>query len=345
MRLPEGDVFVHREAEAREEARVPADRGGVIHAGGLAFRPEDETPRGALDQALRAGLFQTPYGPGYYAGYTARTGLLEVADGSWQGDAWASEPERPKVAADPAPKSEPPKPEPKRRTPDASRWWNGPRWGGVFAGTVVTPFNPRGVIEGVPRRVTSNQFQGCLGADRAVGCSALRGFDVRWQYFSVGQKSKYPRALFYFRTGYHAGFARFDATAEDLQAGYPRSLGYFGVPLFLGGNIYLFDAFPVRPYAGLGFGLDVMRLHYDRNGPSGPLTRVVARPGFELHAGIEARITNRVAIVGEVQQLWSARKKIDKAPDFSNEGLTIITGVAIGFPLSRPDVQAMKTKR
>jgi hypothetical protein len=177
-----------------------------------------------------------------------------------------------------------------------------------------------------------------------VGCSALRGFDLRWQYFNVGRNSKYPRALFYFRTGYQSGFARFNGgMPETLQSGFPSSLAYFTVPLFLGGNIYLFDAFPVRPYAGLGFGLDVIRLDYDR--PGEPLSDVVARPGFELHAGIEARITNWVSLTGEVQQLWSARKKYRSAPDFSNEGFTIITGVAIGFPLSRPDVDAMKRRR
>jgi hypothetical protein len=345
VRLPKGDVFVHREGEERTEARVPAGASGVIHAGGLEFQPESQAPRGALDQALRAGLFSTPFGPGYYAGYTARTGLLGVADASWQGDAWASAPEPTKVAAEPAPVQAEATPKPvQKKTPDTSRWWHGPRWGGVFFGTVVTPFNPRGIIDGQPTRVTSNQFQGCLGAREGVGCSALRGFDLRWQYFNVGRNSKYPRALFYFRTGYQSGFARFNGgMPETLQSGFPSSLAYFTVPLFLGGNIYLFDAFPVRPYAGLGFGLDVIRLDYDR--PGEPLSDVVARPGFELHAGIEARITNWVSLTGEVQQLWSARKKYRSAPDFSNEGFTIITGVAIGFPLSRPDVDAMKRRR
>lgn len=343
VRLPAGDVFVHREAEARTEARVPADRRGVIHAGGLEFRPEQQAPRGALDQALRAGLFTTPYGPGYYAGYTARTGLLGVADASWQGDAWAAAPDDPTTIA--APEREPAKTDPPaaKEAPDTSRWWKGPRWGAVFVGTVVTPFNPRGIIEGQPTRVTSNQFRGCLGAQQGEACSALRGFDVRWQYFNVGRHSKYPRALFYFRTGYQSGFARFNGgMPEAMNSGFPHSLAYFSVPLFLGGNIYLFDAFPVRPYAGLGFGLDVMRLHYDR--PDEPLTRVVARPGFELHAGIEGRITNWVSLTAEVQQLWSARKKYRLAPDYSNEGFTIITGVAIGFPLSRQDVDAMKPR-
>lgn len=343
IRLPEGDVFVHREAGepegAREEAQVGADRGGVIHAGGLPYGAERQAPRGALDKALRAGLFSTPYGPGYYAGYTARTGLLEVADLGWQGNAWAVvDAPAPDSAAKPEPKPEATPPaEPERRGPDTSRWWNGPRWGGVFLGSVVTPFDPKGKIGGYPRRVTSDQFRGCLSAYEQRGCSALRGLDIRWQYFQIGRKSKYPRTLVYFRSGYQAGHADFEGASTPGEA---TSLSYFTVPLFVGGNIYLFDAFPVRPYAGLGFGLDVIRLDYRR--PSGGISRVVARPGFELHAGIEARITNYVALTGEIQQLWSARRKVDGVPDFSHEGFTIITGVAIGFPLSRPDVASMR---
>src|SRR6185503_6763322 len=75
------------------------------------------------------------------------------------------------------------------------------------------------------------------------------------------------------------------------------------------------------------------------------LEKVVARPGFELHAGLEARITNYVALTFEIMQEWSARKKIDNAPDFSNEGFTIITGVAISIPVKKPRHQVVKRTR
>jgi hypothetical protein len=107
------------------------------------------------------------------------------------------------------------------------------------------------------------------------------------------------------------------------------------IPLWLGGNIYVFDEFPLRPYAGLGLGLDVIRLDYDRvDAPR--LVETVVRPGFEVHAGLELRITNYVSLVGEVKQQWSARKRIDGVPDLANQGVTLITGLAIGFPL-RPN--------
>jgi len=104
-------------------------------------------------------------------------------------------------------------------------------------------------------------------------------------------------------------------------------LSYVAVPLFFGGNIYLFDEFPVRPFAGLGFGLDVIRLDYTRINTARHVDTVV-RPGFELHAGLEVRITNYVSLTGEVKQQWSARKKIEDVPDFANEGVSFITGAA-----------------
>jgi hypothetical protein len=213
----------------------------------------------------------------------------------------------------------------------------GTTWGGVFVGTSITPFNPQGRIRLDPRRVTSNQFQGCLVPRKPDVCSALRGFDLRWQIFRTKPGKKYPRTLWYFRTGYNAGHADFEPESgrTDYDDDQAKSLSYLTVPLFLGGNIYLFDSFPVRPYAGAGFGFDVLRVDY-RDRADGSISDVSARIGFELHAGIEARITNWVALTAEVQQLWSARKKIDTVPDFSNEGFTIITGVAIGFPIHDP---------
>jgi hypothetical protein len=141
--------------------------------------------------------------------------------------------------------------------------------------------------------------------------------------------------LGYFRTGYTAGHAVFSNGADAIPDGKPTALSYMTVPLFLGGNIYAFDNFPVRPYAGLGFGFDVLRLDYSRQNAD-RLTDVSMRIGFELHAGVEARITNYVSLTAEVMQLWSARRRIVGLPDFSNEGFTVIMGVAIGIPLHKP---------
>jgi hypothetical protein len=43
-----------------------------------------------------------------------------------------------------------------------------------------------------------------------------------------------------------------------------------------------------------------------------------------------------VALSFEIMQLWSARKKIANAPDFSNEGFTIITGIAVSTRVPTP---------
>ena len=127
----------------------------------------------------------------------------------------------------------------------------------------------------------------------------------------------------------------------DYIHGEAERLSYLSVPLFLGGNIYAFDRFPLRPYAGMGFGLDVLRVDYDRHVPDmivdpgidPTLSDVSARIGFELHAGLELRIRNVVTLSAEVMQLWSKRRNLNGVPDFSNEGFTVILGLSYAFEL------------
>jgi hypothetical protein len=207
-------------------------------------------------------------------------------------------------------------------------------WGGVFLGVPVTPFSPRDPLPASRDRLTANEMEACLGPRQGQACRNVRGFDLRWQIYRVDRGSRFPRVLGYFRSGYEAGRATFEREG-GLVTGDATRLSYIAVPLWLGGNFYAFERFPLRPYAGLGFGLDVIRLDYDRHEAS-RLVDTVARPGFELHAGLELRITNYVSLTGEVKQQWSARKRIPGVPDLANEGVTIITGLAIGFPL-RPD--------
>lgn len=358
--LPPGDVYVTRfeERQLEEgtqvepvETQIPAATAGLVMAPDLSFEPAERAARGALDQAFRAGLFATAFGPGYYRGYTDQQGLLGVREPQWHEELWAkakaeapagdeSEPSAQALAAD----------EPKSDKDDdhRTRLSQAVPWGGIFFGTVITPLNPAGQIELDPKRVTSNQFRGCLAPNSSSGraCSPLRGFDLRWQVFTVNsKKGPYPRLLGYFRTGYSAGRAEFSAPeGVSFADGHAESLSYLAVPLFLGGNVYAFDKFPLRPYAGLGFGFDVLRVDYTRANAE-DLSNVSARIGFELHAGIEGRITNRVALTAEVMQLWSARKRIGGLPDFSNEGFTIITGIAVGFPLTKAEAKAEKRRQ
>jgi opacity protein-like surface antigen len=202
----------------------------------------------------------------------------------------------------------------------------------VHFGTVLTPYR---VDPGVrpSRRVTSNQARACLDPVDERWCGNVRGFDMRFNFFHASGSTDYPRWQGYFRSGYTTG--RIDFQPHDPATGYEqgeaRSLSYLTVPLFLGGHVYLFKRSPVRPYGGMGFGFDVLKVQYARE-KERPRNDVSARIGFELHAGIEARITNWVTVNAEVMQLWSARRKLPGVPDFSNEGLTFMVGVGVNFP-------------
>lgn len=340
LRLPDGELFVRRKdgADDRQETELRADQRGILFAHLLTFSDAASGARGgSLDQAFRRGLFTTPFGPGYYHGYTAQRGLLAVAEPQWQGpteensagETLAIDGDATTPREDDEPAVEP------SDDDDDSKWARKRRgsrpWGAVFVGVGVTPFSPSASLSGSTRRVTANEMKACLAPGEAKGCRQIRGIDLRWQLFRVGEKARFPRVLGYFRSGYDGGRTGFSREGGFLT-GDATSLSYVAVPLFVAGNIYLFDEFPLRPYAGLGMGFDVIRLDYSRMNAS-RLVDTVVRPGFELHAGLEMRITNYVSLIGEVKQQWSARKKLKGVPDFANEGVTFITGVAIGFPL------------
>src|SRR5690349_14816233 len=180
-------------------------------------------------------------------------------------------------------------------------------WFGISLGTVATPMGGDGHVR-QGRRITSDPFRACLEPFGQRYCSPVRGFDVRLQFYKTKGAWDYPRWIGYFRTGYGAGHADFDPrNASGFRHGEARSLSYFAVPLFFGGSVYAFKTFPVRPYIGAGAGFDVVKLMYRRH-ESRSLVDASARIGFEVHAGIEARISNVVALTAEVQQLWSARR-------------------------------------
>lgn len=194
-------------------------------------------------------------------------------------------------------------------------------WGGVTVGLVFAPFRPAGTFSADASRITANQMDAWSGP--------LRGVDVRWQTFDLDE-GRFPRTVGYFRSGYTQGSAGFTGGGSGDAA----ALNYLTVPLFFGGNLYLFRDFPLRPYAGLGFGLDVMRLDFQRQ-DAGSFRDVSARIGFELHGGVEVRITNHLALTGEVMQLWSARRRIIGLPDVSNESFTAILGITGAFEMRR----------
>ncbi|MBL4688022.1 MAG: caspase family protein [Nannocystaceae bacterium] len=354
LRLPAGDMFIVRmtpsAANDQQEATLAASEGGLVIATALPFRPAESAARGSLDQAFRAGLFATPYGPGYYSGFTDRTGMLAVAEPQWHVEVWKEvDGTREKVAevvTDSEPKIKigaipPKKPEPTDDDDGGSEI----SWGSVQLGTVLSPFRGDESIPLSPKRVTADQFRGCLNPHARSACSAVRGFNLRWQFFTVKDEARFPRFTAWVGSGYQGGHASF-APGNDgsFAPGDPTALSYVVVPLRAGGQIYLFDDFPLRPYAGLGLGLDIVRIRYHREGSS-RLSKGGALVGFELHAGLELRITNYVALSAEIQQLWTARKRVDDVPDFSNTGLTFIAGIAAGFPLTPRAFRAQRERR
>ena len=220
-------------------------------------------------------------------------------------------------------------------------------WMGLRVGSVFTPYRQRGLVP-PSNRVTSNQAGACLDPYAGRHCGALRGFDLRVEMFEARGRHAHPRWLVFFRTGYTAGRLFFEPedSTEGFREGAPRMMAYQSVPLFFGGNLYLFEKFPVRPYGGLGFGFDVMRLQVRRHEANARLD-ASARIGFELHAGLEARITNYVSVSAEVMQLWSARRKLAGLPHYSNEGLTFIAGVSFAIPTeqSRRQTKVREVRR
>ena len=367
LRVPDGDLFLSRDAGkagTREEAMVVAAAGGVTLVPRLAFKVAEQQPRGALDEALRDGLFTVGYGREYYLGYADQAGLLAVEDPEWEVRVWKKvdgemvevariegnegevEVEKTEAPATPEGPASPVEREvvvvETETTYGDDDWHWGRTWGGLSLGTEYTPFTPEGSIRLNPRRVVGNQFEGFGGSGYA---QALRGFDARWWVFGARDAKDYPRWEGYFRTGYTQGSANFlpASDADGFQQDDPTKLEYFTVPLFFGGNVYAVRRFPIRPYAGFGAGFDILSVDYSRFQRSN-FADVSLRIGFELHAGVDIRITNWFGVVGEVRQLWSARRRISGLPDYSNEGLTIVTGLRFNVPLSKKDARRRRKK-
>lgn len=206
------------------------------------------------------------------------------------------------------------------------------KWLGLHAGAVFTPSGGSGRVSSGDGRLRQNQFKACADPAGQTACGYIKGLDLKVQMFETDSAWRYPRFVGYFRTGFEQGRVRFDPGQEGFAPGQATRLDYTSVPLFLGGNLYLFDEFPVRPYGGLGFGFDVLRLDY-RRAEQDRTVDASARIGFELHAGVEVRISNYVALNAEVMQLWSARRKMPNLPDYSNTGLSVLAGVTVGIPV------------
>lgn len=210
------------------------------------------------------------------------------------------------------------------------------RWAGLSVSTVFSPVPSTGSVSEAVGRLNANKFRACLRPRGKSTCGYVKGFDVKIQMFESDHGRDYPTVVGYFRSGYTAGRVDVDSGSNDFIPGQVTSMRYVSVPLYFGGNIYAFGDFPVRPYAGMGAGFDILRLDYRRSGEDRKLD-ASGRIGFELHAGVEARISNFVSLHVEVMQLWSARRKLSGVPDFSNTGLSALAGVSVAIPTNLRD--------
>lgn len=350
LRLPEGPIYVYRHDAAGlrvGEASLAASSTGIVDLIALDFEEPKSTARGSLDDALREGLFEVEYGRGYYTGYTDHENLLAVSEPDWEVRVWQRDPETGEMVEVARVQGEGDAPQPQidedddfdevvitevEIEDDCHYCWDA-TWLSFGAGAEWTPFNPGGVVRHPEGRVIANRFRGFN--DKGFP-SALRGVDVRMGAFDGSRPTDYPFAEGFFRTGYTEGHMSF-LPADDAAGfgvGNATQLSYITVPLFFGGNFYVPEDWPVRPYFGFGAGLDVLHLTYARF-EDDDLVDLSLRPGFELHAGVDVRITNYVILYGEVRQLWSAKRRLSKVPDFSNTGFTISTGIRFGVPVGR----------
>jgi hypothetical protein len=342
LRLPSGPIYLYRHdpADGRRigEAKLASSDAGVIALGRLEFDEPQSDARGPIDDALRTGLFKVAYGSGYYAGYTDQEHLLAVAEPDWEVHVWQRDPETgelvevARVTGDDTAKANETVVIEELEFDDYCEWCWDRTWLSLTVGAEFNVLAPSGNLLLPQNKITANSLP---GFDDTGFPAALRGVDVRMGAFSGRSPFRYPFVEGYFRSGYTEGHASFIPAdgALGFERGDPTQLDYLSVPLFFGGNFYFPRKWPVRPYGGLGVGFDVMRLRYRRY-DAGDYVAAGLRIGFELHGGIDIRISNYFGLFGEVRQLWSARMKTGSGlPDLGNTGFTIISGLKFGIPV------------
>ncbi len=346
LRLPSGDLFLYRhdpDGSRSAEATIAASDAGVVALARLDFHAPEADARGPLDDALRTGLFRVAYGSGFYAGYTSTAQLLAVADPDWEVHVWQRDPQTGELIEVAKVQGEDQDDDDDDDDDDASdmvittvevdevcEWCWDRTWLSLSVGAEFNVLEPTGRLTLPQSKVSANSFP---GFDDKGFPAALRGVDVRMGAFSASTPTRYPYVEGFFRSGYTEGHADFLPAAAGYQDGDATHLDYMTVPLYFGGNFY-FPRWPVRPYAGLGFGFDVLRVHYDRFAAEDHVEARL-RIGFEVHGGIDIRITNYFGLFGEVRQLWSHKLAASGLPDFSNSSFSVISGLKFGIPVGR----------
>lgn len=214
-------------------------------------------------------------------------------------------------------------------------------WLGLQTSVALSPVPSTGRVEREERLLDANRFRACLYPHQGRTCGVVKGFDFQLQLFRARGTHDRPRVIGYVRTGYGAGRVSVEPREGGSRVGDATAVQYLAVPVWLGVSAYAFPRFPVRPYGGMGVGVDVLRLDYARH-EQARLVDVTAHAGVEVHAGIEGRISNHIALHAGVMQQWSSRRRIIGVPDVSTTGLTILAGVTAAVP-TRPQRSGSRT--
>ncbi|MEM6996881.1 MAG: hypothetical protein AAF721_40640 [Myxococcota bacterium] len=205
-------------------------------------------------------------------------------------------------------------------------------WLGLGVSPLLAPIRTSGRVTGQDS-LTTNRFRACVYPHEGQTCGVVKGFDFKLQLFASGGTREYPRFIGYLRSGYSAGRVSVKPRANGSEPGDAMAIQYVSAPIFAGANAYAFKTIPVRPYAGMGVGVDLLRLTYDRF-EAGDLVDISGRVGLEVHGGVEGRITNFVSLHAEVMQQFSARRRVAGLPDVSPTGLSVLLGVTAAIPLN-----------
>jgi len=204
-------------------------------------------------------------------------------------------------------------------------------WLGLQSSAALSPIPASGRVGREERWLDTNRFRACLYPHQGRTCGVVKGFDFQLQLFKAAGTHDRPRIIGHLRTGYGAGRVSVEPREDGRRPGDATAVQYLAVPIQLGVTAYAFPRFPVRPFGGVGVGLDILRLDYARH-QQPRLRDITGRPSVEVHVGVEGRISNHVALQASVMQQWSSWRRLMGVPDVSTTALTILLGVTVAVP-------------
>jgi hypothetical protein len=204
-------------------------------------------------------------------------------------------------------------------------------WLGLQSSVALSPVPASGRVTREERVLDANRFRACVQPYQGRTCGVVKGFDFQLQLFQARGTHDRPRIIGHLRTGYGAGRVSVEPREGGARVGDATAVQYLAVPIWLGVSAYALPRFPVRPYGGMGVGMEILRIDYARY-EQARLLDITGRAGVEVHAGIEGRISNHIALHVGVMQQWSSRRRIIGVPDVSTTGLTILAGVTVAVP-------------